>query len=83
VEQGATEGQAVMNRHSGQHGEADGDDEVSEQRQSFAGLEGRALDRALDQGAVLVTFANDAGHCVTRTWRFRPTPCAGSGRARP
>ena len=62
MEQGATEGQAVMNRHSGQHGEADGDDEVSEQRQSFAGLEGRALDRALDQGAVLVTFANDAGH---------------------
>ena len=62
MEQGATEGQAVMNRHSGQHGEADGDDEVSEQRQSFAGLEGRALDRALDQGAVLVPFANDAGH---------------------
>ena len=30
MEQGASEGQAVMNRHRGQHGEADGDDEVSE-----------------------------------------------------
>ena len=41
------------------------------------------LDRALDQDAVLVTFANDAGHSATRTWRFRRMPCAGTGRARP
>ena len=56
-----------MNRHSSQHRETDGDDEVSEQLQPFARLEIRAFDAALDtEDAVCVTFANDAGHSSTR-----------------
>jgi hypothetical protein len=36
--------QTVHERDCSQYGEADGDGEVSEQHQSFAGLEGRILD---------------------------------------